>query len=112
MEQIKKLLEKIRREGKIDGIGTIKTEGNDDVLTYPDESSVFGLEFLQLIKLFEKKYQLSEEMSLKPDADDAEKKKKTVYRLKKVVLIFSNQKGDIKRTIIVKDYEQQNKDMI
>lgn len=103
MEQLKKLLEKIRREGKIDGIGTIKSEGNDDILTYPDESSVFGLEFLQLIKLFEKKYEISDELLPKQDTDDTEKKKRSDYKLKKVVLIFTNQKGDVRRTIIVKE---------
>jgi hypothetical protein len=103
MEQLKKLLEKIRKDGKIDGIGTITVDDGNDVLLYSDESSVFGFQFLQLIKLFEKKYEISEAMLPKQDTDDTEKEKRLDYRLKRVVLIFSNQKGDVKRTVIVKD---------
>jgi len=97
-----KMLRKLHEENILADVGTVsRNSESDEILQYTDRAKVFGLHFLEIIRLFEKRCSIPELMKKIKDESKEDKEKRTEYTLKKVVLLFSNKKGDIRRTIIV-----------
>lgn len=106
---MERMLREMEYEDKIEGVGIIsKNSDKDDVLQYRDRAKVFGLHFLDIIRLFESRCKMLELMETVKDETKEDKEKRADYSLKKVVLLFSNKKGNIRRTIIVEQEEKNN----